>query len=261
MSESKIISNIKLKIDDFLYFCGFLKLTLKELFSFWLKKDVTLKVLIRQILFTGYEALAIITLIGLAIGAIIIIYGFSLLSNFGQTDLVYTILIIIVTKELGPIITAFILIARSGTAISTELGNMVVNHEVEALNSIGVNPISYLVVPRILGVIISFFGLLIYLNIAGILGGYIFATIITPIPFIDFISNFFQKLKFLDIIVSILKSIIFGFIISLIPCYYGLKVEYATTEVPQKTIKAVVSSLTWVIILDIGLAIITYSFM
>lgn len=256
----KIISILKDKFNNFFYFAGFLKLVLKELFSFWLKKDVTLKVLVRQILFTGYEALSIITLIGLSLGAIIIIYGFSLLSNFGQTDLVYTILIIIITKELGPIITAFILIARSGTAITTELGNMVVNHEVEALTSIGVNPISYLIVPRILGVIISFFGLLIYLNIAGILGGYLVATIISPLSFVDFMSNFFQKLKIIDILFSILKSLLFGFIISLMSCYHGLRVEYATTEVPQRTIKSVVSSLSFVILLDIALAIITYSF-
>lgn len=254
----KIISILKDKLNNFLYFCGFLKIVLKELFSFWLKKDVTLKVLVRQILFTGYEALGIITLIGLSLGAIIIIYGFSLLSNFGQTDLVYTILIIIITKELGPIITAFMLIARSGTAITTELGNMVVNHEVEALTSIGVNPISYLIVPRILGVIISFFGLLIYLNIAGILGGYLVATIISPLSFVDFMSNFFQKLKIVDIISSILKSFLFGFVISLMPCYHGLRVEYATTEVPQRTIKSVVSSFSLVIVMNIAIAVITY---
>jgi len=165
----------------------------------------------------------------------------------------------VITKELGPIITAIILIARSGTAISTELGNMVVNHEVEALYSFGVNPISYLIIPRILGVMISFFALSIYMNLAGLLGGYLVANIFSPFSFIEFGTKLMQKLTVKDAVVSQIKSLVFGFIIAIISCYQGLSVNYASTEVPQKTIKAVVSSLSWIIIFDILIALIYYS--
>lgn len=251
--------NVKTKINGITYFSGFFKLVIVELLLFPKRKQVTATVLIRQILFTGFEALKLVSLIGLAIGGIIIIQGMGLLENFGQSDLVYTILIMVVTKELGPIITAIILIARSGTAISTELGNMVVNHEVEALYSIGVNPISYLIVPRILGVMISFFALSIYMNLAGLLGGYLVANIFSPFSFIEFGTKLMQKLTVKDAIVSQIKSLVFGFIISIISCYQGLSVNYASTEVPQKTIKAVVSSLSWIIIFDILIALIYYS--
>jgi phospholipid/cholesterol/gamma-HCH transport system permease protein len=251
--------NFKTKIDRITYFSGFFKLVIVELALFPKRKQVTATVLIRQILFTGFEALKLVSLIGLTIGGIIIIQGMGLLENFGQSDLVYTILIMVITKELGPIIIAIILIARSGTAISTELGNMVVNHEVEALYSFGVNPISYLIIPRILGVMISFFALSIYMNLAGLLGGYLVANIFSPFSFIEFGTKLMQKLTVKDAVVSQIKSLVFGFIIAIISCYQGLSVNYASTEVPQKTIKAVVSSLSWIIIFDILIALIYYS--
>lgn len=246
---------------ELLYFSTFLQVVLTETLLFWKRKQVTLMVLLRQILFTGFEALSLITLIGLAIGGIIIIQGMSLLENFGQSDLVYRILIIIITKELGPVITAFIIIARSGTAISTELGNMVVNHEVEALNSIGVDPIGYLVVPRVLGVIVSLFCLTIYLNVSGLFGGYLVSTIVHPSSFVDFMKNLSDQMSIGDILLSQFKSLVFGFVIAVIACYQGLKVGFASTEVPQRTIKAVVSSLSWVIIFDILITVISYGFL
>lgn len=250
---------IRTRFQEFAYFAAFVKSCFKELLFFAHRKQVTMMVLFRQILFTGFEALKLIGLIGLAIGAIVIIQGMTLLDNFGQSDLVYDILIIILTKELGPLLTSFIIIARSGTAISTELGNMVVNHEVEALTVTGINPISYLVVPRIIGVIVSLFCLSIYLNLAGLLGGYFVSNIFNPFSFGEFIRNLATKLKVIDIVVSQIKSIVFGFTIAIISCYSGLKVNFASTEVPQQTIKAVVSSLSWIIIFDIIIALFYYT--
>ncbi|HOV12991.1 MAG TPA: ABC transporter permease [Spirochaetota bacterium] len=250
---------VRERFQDFSYFAAFVKSTIKEILIFGHRKQVTLLVLFRQILFTGFEALKLIGLIGLAIGAIIIIQGMTLLENFGQSDLVYDILIIIITKELGPLLTSFIIIARSGTAISTELGNMVVNHEVEALTVTGINPIGYLVVPRVIGVIVSLYCLSIYLNLAGLLGGYFVSSILNPLSFGEFIRNLSTKLRIIDIIVSQLKSLIFGFTIAIISCYSGLKVNFASTEVPQQTIKAVVSSLTWIVVFDIVIAIFYYN--
>lgn len=250
---------VRNSFNDFFYFAGFVKSVFKEILFFAHRKQVTMMVLFRQILFTGFEAFKLITLIGLAIGGIVIIQGMTLLENFGQSDLVYDILIIIITKELGPLLTSFIIIARSGTAIATELGNMVVNHEVEALTVTGINPISYLVVPRVIGVIVSLFCLSIYLNAAGLFGGYFVSTIFTPLSFGEFIRNLSSKLRIIDVVMSQVKSLVFGFTIAIISCYSGLKVNFASTEVPQHTIKAVVSSLTWIIIFDIVIALFYYT--
>ena len=247
------------KFAELLYFSAFFKTVIVEVFLFPHRKQVSFIILLRQILFTGFEALNTIALIGLAIGGTIIVQGMTLLDNFGQTDLVYNILIIIITKELGPLLTAFIIIARSGTSISTELGNMVVNHEVEALTSIGINPIGYLVVPRVLGVVISIFCLSIYFNISGLLGGFLVSTIVHSLSFVDFFSNLLQKLTLFDIIMSQIKIIIFGFIISIIACFHGLRVKFASTEVPVRTINTVVSSLSWIFVFNIIITIISYS--
>lgn len=255
-----IISKIKNSLKQFLYFTGFLKTTLFEILNFFFHlRKTNLTVLLRQILFTGYEALGIISLIGLAIGGTIIIQGMSLLTNFGQTDYVYDILIIIITKELGPLLTAFILIARSGSSISTELGNMVVNHEIEALISFGIYPIRYLVVPRILGLVISIFCLTIYFNIMGLFGGYLVSSLFQSLSISDFFSNLLMKLTLTDLFVSQFKSLVFGFIIAIIACYYGLQVKFASTEVPIQTIKTVVSSITWILISGAIITILTYT--
>ncbi|HTP58659.1 MAG TPA: ABC transporter permease, partial [Spirochaetia bacterium] len=138
------------KARDYSYALGFFFLVLRETVLFVRRRQVAFRVLVLQILFTGVEALSVVSLIALSIGAVIIIEGGTILPRFGQTSLMYSILIVVITRELGPILTAFIIIARSGTAIATELGNMVVSHEVEAYVSVGINPISYLVVPRVL---------------------------------------------------------------------------------------------------------------
>jgi phospholipid/cholesterol/gamma-HCH transport system permease protein len=251
--------NIRLKFLEFTGFAAFLKITCEELILFPYTKEVNFIVLLRQILFTGFEALRLIIFIGLVIGGTIIIQGMTLLDTFGQSDLVYSILIIIITKELGPLLTAFIIISRSGTSISTELGNMVVNHEIEALTSIGIKPIRYLVIPRILGVVISLFCLNIYFNISGLIGGYLVSLAFHSIPITEFFSNLFNKLTIGDLMIGQLKSLVFGFIIGIIACYNGLKVKFATTEVPVRTINSVVSSLTWIFITDIIIVVIFYS--
>ncbi len=250
---------LKKQFGEFLYFCGFLKNIFSELFLLPQKKIIEFNVISRQVLFTGFEALKIINIIGLTIGAVIIIQGITLLENFGQTTIGYKILIMVITKELGPLLTAFIVLSRSGTSISTELGNMVVNHEVEALVSFGINPIGYLVVPRVIGVVAAIFSLTIYFNIAGLFGGYFVSAMIQPMPFTIFLNNLLQNLTIKDIIVSLTKSLVFGFVISIISCYHGLKVKYASTEVPVRTIKAVVSNLTWIFIFNLIITVISYN--
>ncbi|TVR00638.1 MAG: ABC transporter permease, partial [Spirochaetaceae bacterium] len=148
-----------------------------------------------QILFTGVEALAVTAVIAVGLGAVIIVQGTSLLPQFGQIQLLYVILITVITRELGPILTAVIVASRSGTAITTELGNMVINHEVEAYIASGINPIAYLVVPRFLGVIISMVVLNLYFNIFGLLGSWMVTQLIAPVEFVQYFQGLFSALS------------------------------------------------------------------
>lgn len=240
---------------EFLQFFGE---SIRQMFLFSRQSQVASLVLMRQILFTGYEALTLISLIAAAIGGIIIIEGHLMLGDFGSGQLLYVILVTVIVRELSSLLVAFIIIARSGTAISTELGNMVVNHEIEALQSIGISPISYLVVPRVFGVVAAMFTLTIYFTVAGLLGGWAVSYFFFPIGIEDFFSRLLNELAVIDIFSSFTKSIVFGFTVGTISCYQGMKVAFATTEVPQRTIKSVVQSLTWVILLDIILTMVFY---
>lgn len=229
-----------------------------ETVNFYSQWKINKKVLYRQILFTGFEALGIVTLVAVVIGGLIILEGNAILTNFGQGNLLYVILVSVITRELGSVLTAFIVTARSGTAISTELGNMVVNQEIETLQSFGISPISYLVLPRVLGVIISMIILSIYFNVAALFGGWVIASIFFPIDFLEFMGLLFAELQISDILLSIAKSFIFGFIIASVSSFQGLQVAFARTEVPQRSIKAVVISLSGIIVLNIIIALIYY---
>lgn len=229
----------------------FLANVIDEIWNLKSNRQVSNVVVIRQILFTGYEALPLIGFIALAIGGLVIMQGYALLDNFGQGIWVHIILVRIVIGELSGIITALVVIARSGTAISTELGNMVVSREISLLKSMGISPISYLAVSRILGVVIAMIVLTMYFNLIAILGGWLFTQFFNPLEFNAFMNDLFSEMRFPLLMMSILKSVIFGLIIAITASYEGMRVGRASTEVPQATIRTVVRSIFTVIIVNI----------
>ncbi|NUQ82218.1 MAG: ABC transporter permease [Bacteroidetes bacterium] len=228
------------------------------MFMLGIQRQVSSVVLIRQILFTGYEALTLVSVIAIAIGGIIIIQGHLVITGFANSDLLYIILVSVIVRELSGLMTAFIIISRSGTAISTELGNMSVNHEVESLTAMGISPISYLVAPRVFGVVVSMITLTIYFNVAGLLGGWAVSSLFVSVSIDDFFYKLLSEVTVTDMLAVLGKSIVFGLTVGLIASYHGLQVRYASTEVPQRTIKSVVHSLLWMVIIDVLFALGLY---
>jgi len=219
------------------YQLGFFFRTLKAVGHFRWK--VSARVMVMQILFTFVQALWISSMLALGIGAAVNLIGLPFLERISQQHLIYSLLIIIITRELGPLLTAFIVIARSATAIATEIAGMVINHEIEAYISVGVDPIDHLVVPRFLGVTISLMVLNIYFSAFGLAGSYIIARIFNSLPADYYYSNLLQNLTIQDIFMSVVKSIAFGMIISIGAITEGLAVERARTEVPVAGLRAV----------------------
>lgn len=228
---------------------GFFLFLIKETLLFPQKRRIGFKVLIMQIYFTGVEALSVIALLSLGIGAVIIMQGKTIMPLVGN-EVFYNILILIIMRELGPLMTAFIIIARSGSAITTELGNMVIGHEMEAYMSAGINPISQLGVPRLIGVTVAMVLLNIYFNIFGLLGSYLVTSMINPFPFQEYISNLAKQISLTDAMASLIKSFLFGIVISVVSTYHGFKVQHAVTEVPQRTIKSIGTSMVLCILID-----------
>jgi len=234
-----------------LYFLDFLHEVAYDLLHFKQNKSISINVLMRQILFTGFQALGLVSLIALLLGAIIIVEGHTLLGAVGQTDWIYRVLISALVRDIGPIIVSYIIIARSGTAIATELGIMVVNNEYDALRVMGISPISYLVAPRVFGMVISQFLLIIYFIVIGFFGGFLVSNAFLSLPFVDFMDRLARDLTLADLVTMIFKVVLSGFFIGVISCYHGLSVSKTFTDVPQRVIKAVGRSIVAVYIINV----------
>lgn len=246
-------------IKDILYDMGFFTRTLKGIPIFIFQGKVSHRILIMQILFTFVEALGISTLLALGIGAAVNIIGMPFLSGLSQERLIYPLLITIITRELGPLLAAFIIIARSATAIATEIAGMVISHEVEAYISVGIDPIEHIAVPRFLGTVISLFLLNVYFSFFGLAGSFLVTQLFNPLPAAVYFGNLLQALTFQDILISVVKSIVFGMIISSVAIIKGFAVERASTEVPVAGLKAVSSAFAGSIVLDLILSALYYA--
>ena len=245
-------------VKSLLYNLGFFARVVKGVGTFIRRGQAAHKILIMQILFTFVEALAISSFLAVGIGAAVIIIGFPTLASFSQERLIYSLLILIITRELGPLLTAFIIIARSATAIATEVAGMVISHEVEAYISVGLDPIEYLAVPRFLGVTISLLMLNIFFSIFGLAGSYAVAQFVTPLPAQVYFGNLLENLTLPDIFISIIKSIGFGMIISMVAITRGLGVERASTEIPVAGLRSVGAAFGWCIAVNILLSAVFY---
>jgi phospholipid/cholesterol/gamma-HCH transport system permease protein len=243
---------------DFMYAFGFFARTLKGVRGFILRGKAAHKIFIMQILFTFVDAMGISILLALGIGAAVNVIGIPFLASLGQDWRIYPLLIMIITREMGPLLTAFIVIARSATAIATEMASMVISHEVEAYISIGVDPIEHLAVPRFLGVTVSLFLLNVYFSLFGLAGSFAVAQLFNALPASMYFNYILHYLTLPDILVSIIKSISFGMIISLMAIMQGLAVDRASTEIPVAGLKAVGNSFLWCILVDILISALYY---
>lgn len=256
----RIGKRLRLGFAGFFYALGYFIQVIRDIPRFFRRRQAGYRVLVMQILFTGVEALGVISIIALSLGVVIIViaYSFREIVSLAQADLMYPLLVIIITRELGPVLTAFIIVARSGTAIATELGNMVVSHEIEAYIASGVNPISYLVVPRLLGVVIANLVLSVYFSLFGLLGSYFIAAFVADIPIEEYLRKLLIALSAGDVILSLVKAFVFGSIVALISTYEGFRVNRSSTEIPQAGIRAVSKSFVWTIVADALITVVYY---
>ncbi len=199
-----------------------------------------------QIYFTGWQAMPLITVLAIATGGIVILQSSAQLSLLGSAGMVGNLLVVIIVREVGPLVTALLVIARSGTAVASEIGNMRVNREIEALEVMGINPLSFIVFPRIVGGVISVLCLAFYFNVIALLGGFLVTRVINDMPFSFYAESLAQAFAAEDVWLFLLKNGFSGCIIFVVSCYQGLLVQQSSHEVPQVTTKAVVNSVIYV---------------
>lgn len=184
--------------------------------------------------------------------------GNKFLASLGQTKLTYDLLVLLIIRELGPILITFIVTAHSATAIATELSTMVVGHEIEAYISIGIDPIRHLAAPRFLGVTFSIFFLNIYFSIFGLIMPAFLVNLISKNSFGDYFTLLFQSMDIKIILISIVKSIAFGMIISGSATMYGFMAGRVSTEIPMAGLRAVSKAFLYIILADAFITALSY---
>ncbi|MDR2480896.1 MAG: ABC transporter permease [Spirochaetaceae bacterium] len=244
---------------NLLYNLGFFVRAVRSAPYFIMNGKHSHRIFVMQVLFTFVEALGIAVFLALGIGAAVIAIGMPALAGFSQEKFIYPLLITIIMREAGPLLVAFIIIARSATAIATELATIVISHEVEAYISVGVDPVEHLAVPRLLAVTFSSFLLNVYFSLAGLAGSFLVVKFIYPLPANVYFASLFSNLHVLDVIISFVKSIVFGVLISIIAISAGFSVEHSSTEVPIAGLKAVGVAFIWCIASDIALSAVYYA--
>lgn len=214
-------------------------------------------IIINQTKFTGVDALGIVMIIALLLGGTVIIQALTSLPKFGVEGFLGNILVIIIARELGPLATALIVIARSGSAIATEISVQKWSREILSMELMGIDTKLYIIFPRIIASIISITSLIIIFDLVAFLGGYLISQTVVYIPMDVFGQILIDSFTFKDIVAALIKSLIFGITIPLISCYYGL-MPSSKFEIPIYVSKAVIRTLFVSIIVNIIVSVLFY---
>ena len=210
---------------------------------------------ISQIEHAGFDALPIVGLLAFLIGVVTAYQGADQLARFGAQIFTVNIVAIGVLREMGILITAIIVAGRSGSAFTAQIGTMKVNEEVDAMRTIGLDPIEVLVVPRVLALVFLMPLLTFYADIMGILGGAVMCTVALGISLGDFMVQMKSAVHITSFWVGIVKAPLFAFVIALVGCFEGFQVTQSAESVGSHTTKAVVEGVFLVIVLDAFLSI------
>jgi phospholipid/cholesterol/gamma-HCH transport system permease protein len=199
---------------------------------------------------TGLNAVPIVCLLSFLVGIVIAYQGAVQLRQFGADLFVVNLIGISVLRELGILVTAIILAGRSGSAFTAQIGTMKVNQEIDAMSTIGLDPVETLVLPRLIALLITMPLLTFLANLAGIGGGALMAYVVLDVDFGTFVRQFRSDVDIGHLWVGLVKAPVFAFAIAMVGCYQGLRVTGSAESVGILTTKSVVQSIFLVIVLD-----------
>ena len=205
---------------------------------------------------SGLNALPIVGLISFLVGVVLAYQGADQLAKFGAQIFTVNLVAVGVLREMGILLTAIIVAGRSGSAFTAQIGTMKVNEEIDALQTIGLDPMDVLVMPRLIGLVLVLPLLTFYADIMGLLGGAVMATVVLDISFFQFARQLNDAVGLWAFWVGVIKAPLFAFIIAMVGCYEGLKVSRSAESVGRQTTRAVVESIFLVIVLDALLSIL-----
>lgn len=240
---------------------AFAAITLAVTVTKWNRSRRVIRPLLHeQIARSGLRLLPMVSFLGLALGLVVIGQTVALLTRVGAQGYIGTVMVAVVVRELGPLLTAFVVLARAGVANAVELGTARALGEVEALESLGIDPIHYLVVPRTIGLAVAVFCLTIYFILIAVVSGYVFA-FLQNVPLLPgaYFSQVAAALRWQDFVLLAAKTLLFGSVIAIVNCYHGLARPLPLEAVAEVTTRAVVQSLVGCMLAD-ALFLVGYFF-
>jgi phospholipid/cholesterol/gamma-HCH transport system permease protein len=214
-------------------------------------KPLRLERAISQAMDVGVRCLPILSLITFFIGLILALQAAYELRQFGAMSAVATAVAVSMSRELGPLITAIVVIGRSGSAFAAEIGTMKVNEEIDAMETMAISPIRFLVAPKFLAMLVMLPCLTIWANAMGVLGGSLFGVAQADFTFVRYIHASIDSLLLRDITSGLVKSVMFGITITAVGCLEGLSTGAGAEQVGRSTTRAVVMSIFLVVIVDL----------
>lgn len=212
------------------------------------QRDFARQVLL-QIYYTGVQAAGPVIVLALAVGAFAIVEGVGGIGALSGAEPLGRMITVVVLREVSPLLTGGVVIVRSVTAISAELGTMRVQREIEALEAMGISPIRQLVTPRLFGGLLSLFGLNVLFNAVALGGGFLLARLLISIPADLFFRAVLMAIAPADVVAFAVKTVVGGIGIFLIACYHGFAVERSSTEVPVAVSRASLNALIFLVLL------------
>jgi phospholipid/cholesterol/gamma-HCH transport system permease protein len=206
----------------------------------------------------GVDSIPVSLLTALSVGMVFAVHVSMEFSRYGAAKVVGGVIGIAVWRELAPVLTGVVVAGRVGAAIAAELGTMKVTEQIEALESMAVSPISYLVVPRFIALSLMLPVLVVFADIVGFFGGFLVSVYAAHVNPIAFINSAYAILSEMDIIGGLMKSVIFGMIIAMVACYKGLNATKGAKGVGDSTTNAVVISLVTIFVSNYFLSLIVF---
>lgn len=220
--------------------------TILTLFTTKLK----LKKVLYQMSYIGVSSLLIVFLVGIAVGAVLAIQSYVGLERFGSTQFIGPIVFLSMAREFGPVFTAIMVIGRAGSAMTAELGSMRISEQIDALQTLCIDPMQYLVVPRVVASTIILPFLSIFCSFFGIVAGYVTSIYLLHINAETYMEAIRANVEMSDITNGLVKAIIFGFLLAIISTYKGYITRGGAKGLGLSTTQSVVYSNVTIVIAD-----------
>jgi phospholipid/cholesterol/gamma-HCH transport system permease protein len=206
---------------------------------------------------SGSQALPIVSLISGLIGLILAFMGAIQLRQFGAQIYVADLVGIGMTREMGAVMTGIIMAGRTGAAFAAQLGTMQVNEEIDAYTTLGISPMEFLVLPRLLALVLMMPLLCLYADLLGILGGLVVATGMLDVSLLEYVNETRAAVSLTDVALGVVKSGLFGVLIALAGCLRGMQCGRSASAVGDAATSAVVTGIVFIIATDGLLAVLT----